>query len=218
MSPKTRPEIESVPKSTVTVNGTTVAYLRVSTSRDQSTDAQKHAINRAGYSPAKFFVDEGITGRRMDRPGLSAMLDWVREGDTVVVYSLSRISRSTTDLLGLLERLDAQGVHLVSLSESVDTSTPAGRLLVTVLAALSQFEVDTLRDRTIAGLDAARAQGRVGGRPRALTPDDLVRARGLVASGNSVTKVARELRVGRSTLYRALKLAPDGSSETNRAE
>ena len=218
MSPKTRPEIESVPKSTVTVNGTTVAYLRVSTSRDQSTDAQKHAINRAGYSPAKFFVDEGLTGRRMDRPGLSAMLDWVREGDTVVVYSLSRISRSTTDLLGLLERLDAQGVHLVSLSESVDTSTPAGRLLVTVLAALSQFEVDTLRDRTIAGLDAARAQGRVGGRPRALTPDDLVRARGLVASGNSVTKVARELRVGRSTLYRALKLAPDGSSETNRAE
>lgn len=218
MSPKTRPEIESVPKSTVTVNGTTVAYLRVSTSRDQSTDAQKHTINRAGYSPAKFFVDEGITGRRMDRPGLSAMLDWVREGDTVVVYSLSRISRSTTDLLGLLERLDAQGVHLVSLSESVDTSTPAGRLLVTVLAALSQFEVDTLRDRTIAGLDAARAQGRVGGRPRALTPDDLVRARGLVASGNSVTKVARELRVGRSTLYRALKLAPDGSSETNRAE
>ena len=195
-----------------------MAYLRVSTSRDQSTDAQKHAINRAGYSPAKFFVDEGITGRRMDRPGLSAMLDWVREGDTVVVYSLSRISRSTTDLLGLLERLDAQGVHLVSLSESVDTSTPAGRLLVTVLAALSQFEVDTLRDRTIAGLDAARAQGRVGGRPRALTPDDLVRARGLVASGNSVTKVARELRVGRSTLYRALKLAPDGSSETNRAE
>ncbi len=207
MSPVSRPETKTVSKPLVSVSGTVVAYLRVSTSRDQSTDAQKHAIVRAGYSPAKLFIDEGITGRRLDRPGLSAMLDWVREGDTIVVYSLSRVSRSTTDLLNLLERLDAQGVHLVSLSEAVDTSTPVGRLLVTVLAALSQFEVDTLRDRTIAGLDAARAQGRVGGRPRALTPDDLVRARGLVASGRSVTSVARELGVGRSTLYRAIGAA-----------
>ena len=209
MSPASRLETKNVSKPLASVSGTVVAYVRVSTSRDQSTEAQKHAITKAGYSPVKWFIDEGVTGRRMDRPGLSSMLDWVREGDTVIVYSLSRISRSTTDLLGLLERLDAQGVHLVSLSESVDTSTPAGRLLVTVLAALSQFEVDTLRDRTIAGLDAARAQGRVGGRPRALAPEDLIRARGLVASGRPVTEVARELGVGRSTLYRAIGAATD---------
>lgn len=181
-----------------------MAYLRVSTRRDQSTVSQRHSIERAGWSPAKAFVDEGITGRKLDRPGLQAMLDWIREGDVVVVYSLSRISRSTTDLLGLLERLDNQGVTLVSLSEAVDTSTPAGRLLVTVLAALSQFEVDVLRERTLAGLEAARAQGRVGGRPRVLDRDGEVKARGLAASGVPVREIAAMLGVGRSTVYRVL--------------
>lgn len=140
----------------------------------------------------------------MDRPGLTEMASWVREGDKVVVYSLSRISRSTRDLLGLLEDLDERGVSLVSISESIDTHTAAGRLLVTVLAALAQFEVDTLRDRTMAGLEAAREQGRVGGRPRALTDEQLVVARGLRASGMSLSKIAEHLSVGKSTVHRAL--------------
>lgn len=212
MSPRTRPKTTNVPDAPATVSGTSragsgtvVSYLRVSTSRDQSVESQRHAIERAGWAPAKVFLDEGITGRRIDRPGLQSMLEWVRDGDTVVVYSLSRISRSTTDLLGLLERLDRQGVALVSLSESVDTSTPAGRLLVTVLAALSQFEVDTLRDRTLAGLEVARAQGRVGGRPRALTPEEVVMVRGLRASGVPAQSIAVRMGVGRSTVYRALE-------------
>lgn len=200
----TRANSDSVPIGARTVKGTAVSYLRVSTSRDQSVESQRHAIERAGWTPAKEFMDEGITGRRFDRPGLTSMLEWVREGDCVVVYSLSRLGRSTVDLLQLLDRLDRQGVALVSLSESVDTSTPAGRLLVTVLSALAAFEVDTLRERTMAGLDAARAQGRVGGRPKVLDDEGLVRARGLVASGLSVTEAAIELGVGRRTLYRYL--------------
>lgn len=204
MSPRSRPKTENVPIPPREISGTVVAYLRVSTSRDQSTESQRHAIERAGWQPVRSFVDEGITGRRIDRPGLTAMLEWVRDGDTIVTYSLSRISRSTRDLLTLLDDLESRGVTLVSLSESIDTGTPAGRLLLTVLAALSQFEVDTLRDRTLAGLEAARAQGRVGGRPRALDDDTAVRARGLVASGVPVRQVARQLGVGRSTVYRAL--------------
>ncbi|GAA1392742.1 recombinase family protein [Luteococcus peritonei] len=181
-----------------------MVYLRVSTSRDQSTDAQRHAIESVGWKADRVFVDEGITGRRIDRPGLQAMLSWVRDGDTVVVYSLSRISRSTKDLLTLLDGLDSMGVHLVSVSESINTSTPSGRLLITVLSAISQFEVDTLRDRTLSGLEAARAQGRVGGRPRALDGEQLVVARGLRASGWSYGRIAGHLSVGKSTVHRAL--------------
>lgn len=208
--PRTRPDTSKRSDSEADVYGTSrapvVTYLRVSTG-EQSVEAQRLAIERAGYTVRREFVDAGITGRRIDRPALTELLSWVREGDELVVYSLSRLSRSTRDLLSIIEQLDERGVHLVSLTERIDTSTPSGRMLVTVLASLSQYEADVLRERTMAGLEAAREQGRVGGRPRALNEEQLVVARGLRASGMSYTRIAQHLSVGKSTVHRALNEA-----------
>jgi len=137
-------------------------YARVSTEA-QNLDRQLDALEKYGVD---FVYNEKMTGTKRDRPELTKLLDRMTTGDTVVVESLSRLGRSTKDLIELTEFFQAKGVNLVSLKESVDTSTSTGKLLFTLMSAIAQFERDVISDRTCEGLNTARARGRAGGRPR----------------------------------------------------
>lgn len=138
-----------------------IGYARVST-LEQNLDRQ--IDNLTAYGCEKIY-QEKMTGTKADRPEFRAMLDALRPGDVLVTDSFSRLSRSTKDLLDLVERLNAAGVHLVSLKENLDTTTATGKMMLTMLSALSQFERDLIAERTKDGLKAARARGRKGGRP-----------------------------------------------------
>lgn len=137
-------------------------YARVSTEQ-QNLARQIDMLKAYGVD---YIFNEKITGTKRDRPELLKLLDRIMEGDTVVIESLSRLGRSTKNLIELVEIFDKKGVHLVSLKEQIDTSTPAGRLLFTLMSAIAQFERDVIAERTKEGLNAARARGRVGGRPK----------------------------------------------------
>lgn len=139
-----------------------IGYARVST-QDQNLDRQLDNLRAAG---CERIFNEKMTGTKSDRPELKTMLLTLRSGDVLVIDSFSRLSRSTKDLLDLVEKLTAMGVHLVSLKENLDTTTATGKLMLTMLSALSQFERDLIAERTVDGLKAARARGRCGGRPR----------------------------------------------------
>lgn len=138
-------------------------YARVST-QDQELARQIDALNKYGVDQ---LFTEKMTGTKANRPELDKLKNKAREGDTIVIESLSRLGRSTKDLLALIEEWNNQGIKLISLKESIDTTTPTGKLLVTVLSAISQFERDITVQRTNEGLQAARARGRNGGRPKA---------------------------------------------------
>ncbi len=181
----------------------TIGYMRTSTA-DQSLDLQRDALAAAGA--VRVFEDAGVSGRLQSRPGLDAALDYVREGDVLVTYSLSRLGRSTRHTLGTLHELSERGVGFRSLTEAIDTSGPMGVAMVTILSAVSQLEVDITRERTMAGLAAARGRGRVGGRPRSMSPAMVEVARAMIAAGRQPGDVAAELKVGRSTIYRTLGL------------
>ena len=177
------------------------AYARVST-LDQNLDRQLDMLQQKNVDQV---FTEKMSGTKKNRPELDRMLSQLDEGDTVVVESLSRLGRSTKNLIELVELFQQKGVHLVSLKESVDTSTPSGKLLFTLMSAIAQFEQDTIAERTSEGLKAARARGRVGGRPRT---DDrkLQQARDLYASGSYTIREIEELTgVKKSTLYRNLR-------------
>ena len=139
-----------------------IGYARVST-QDQNLDRQLDALNKAG---CERIFNEKMTGTHSARPELQMMLMTLRSGDTLVVESFSRLSRSTKDLLDMVEKLTKLGVHLISLKEDLDTNTATGKMMLTVMSALSQFERDLIAERTKEGLKAARARGRCGGRPR----------------------------------------------------
>jgi len=156
----------------------------------------------------KYGVDmiynEKMTGTKKDRPELTKLLDRMTEGDTVVIESLSRLGRSTKDLIELTESFEQKGVHLVSLKESIDTSTSTGKLLFTLMSAIAQFERDVIADRTREGLRSARARGRTGGRPKT-DPRALKKAIKLYKTGQYSLKEIEELTgVKKSTLYRNL--------------
>ena len=136
-------------------------YARVSTEQ-QNLDRQIDMLQQYGVD---LIFNEKMTGTKRERPELNKLLERMTEGDTVVIESLSRLGRSTKDLIELVELFEKRGVHLVSLKESIDTSTPAGKLLFTLMSAIAQFERDVIADRTKEGLKAARARGRLGGRP-----------------------------------------------------
>lgn len=140
-----------------------IGYARVSTA-DQNLDRQIDNLTAAG---AERIYSEKITGTKADRPEFVSMMKGLRPGDTLIIDSFSRLSRSTKDLLETVEKLQENQVHLVSLKESLDSSTAQGKLMLTMLAALSQFERDMIAERTVDGLKAARARGRMGGRPKA---------------------------------------------------
>ena len=178
-----------------------VGYARVST-RDQDLSLQREALDGAGCE--RVFT-ETASGAQRDRPELRAALDYMRTGDTLVVWKLDRLARSTKQLIETVEALEALEVGLRSVTEAIDTTTPGGRLVFHVFAALAEFERGVIRERTRAGLDAARARGRTGGRPAALTAADLTAARALLRDPQiTVAQAAKRLGVASSTLYRHL--------------
>ncbi len=176
-------------------------YARVSTEA-QNLDRQIDALKKYGVD---IIYNEKMTGTKRDRPELAKMLDRMTEGDVVVVESLSRLGRSTKDLIELTELFGNRGVNLVSLKESIDTSTSTGKLLFTLMSAIAQFERDVIADRTREGLNSARARGRVGGRPR--TDADLVKkALKLYKTKQySVREIEELTGVKKDTLYRSLR-------------
>ena len=176
-------------------------YARVSTEA-QNLDRQIDALKKYGVD---MIYNEKMSGTKRDRPELTKMLDRMTEGDTVVVESLSRLGRSTKDLIELTELFERKGVHLVSLKESIDTSSSTGKLLFTLMSAIAQFERDVIADRTKEGLRSARARGRIGGRPKA-NPDAVRKAVKLYRTGQYSVKEIEELTgVKKSTLYRNLR-------------
>ena len=179
----------------------TFGYARVSTEA-QNLDRQLDALNRYGVDK---IYNEKMTGTKRDRPELEKMLERMTEGDTVVIESLSRLGRSTKDLIELVELFEKRGVHLVSLKEQIDTTTSTGKLLFTLMSAIAQFERDVIADRTREGLKAARARGHFGGRPK--FDDEKVRqAIKLYNTKEYSLKEIEELTgVKKGTLYRRLQ-------------
>lgn len=176
-----------------------VGYARVST-HDQNLDLQKDALKKAGCR--KFFVDVA-SGVKSERPGLVEALTYARSGDTIVVWKLDRFGRSLRDLLESVNALKTRKVGFRSLQESIDTTTSGGRLIFHVFASLAEFERDLVRERTQAGLAAARARGRLGGRRRVLDGKRLELARSLYADPkNAPRDIAKTLGISLSTLYR----------------
>ena len=183
-----------------------LGYARV------STDGQDHALQLDALRGAgcdKVFV-ETASGTRTDRLELAKLMEVAREGDTVVCWRLDRIGRSLRHLIETAERLQQRGIAFRSLTENIDTSTPSGRFLFNILGALSQMEREIIVERTRAGLIAAAARGRRGGRPPALDEAQVRAARAMLESGNmSASEVAQQLGCAPSTLYRHL---PGGRS------
>ena len=180
-----------------------VGYARVSTA-DQSLDLQLDALKKAGCKPTKIFSDV-ISGSSTKREGLSKALDALHEGDILVVWKLDRLGRTVKGLIDFVSDLEGRGIQFRSITDSIDTSTPAGRFFFHTMASLAEMERDLLRERTRAGLEAARARGRVGGAPKRLTRGQVQMAKSAVDAGRSVREVADDLNVSHMTLYRALK-------------
>ena len=185
-----------------------IGYARVSTA-EQDTALQTDALRNAGCE--RVFEDTA-SGAKADRPGLADALAYLRDGDVLVVWRLDRLGRSVPHLIETVGKLEALGVGFRSLTENIDTTTPGGRLIFHVFGALGQFERDLIRERTKAGLTAAAARGRKGGRKPVVTADKLQRARELVANGLNVREAAARLKVGKTALYAALQAASSGSA------
>ncbi|MFF8770110.1 recombinase family protein [Kitasatospora sp. NPDC015120] len=186
-----------------TNTGHLIGYARVSTD-DQEAQLQHDALSAAGC--ARIFTDKA-SGKNTDRPELAAVLDYLRPGDTLCVWKLDRFARSLIDLVTMVDALSARGIGFKVLTgalASIDPNTPDGRLMLQVVGAMAEFERSLIKDRTRAGLEAARAQGRTGGRPNVLNADKLAAAHARRAKGESVTAIAKALGVSRATLYRAL--------------
>lgn len=178
-----------------------VGYARVST-QDQKAALQLDALEAAGCD--KVFREKA-SGAQRDRPQLAAAVDYMREGDTLVVWKLDRLARSMKQLIETVEGLEAQGIGFRSLTEAIDTTTSGGRLVFHIFGALAEFERSIIRERTRAGLDAAKARGRTGGRPKKLTDADLRAAKAMLAEDDfTVDDVARRMGVSPATLYRYL--------------
>ncbi len=184
---------------------TLVGYARVSTD-DQTLTLQKDALQHAGCTK---FYDDIASGAKADRPGLANALEYLREGDTLVVWKLDRLGRSIQQLIEVVSMLRDQRVAFKSLTEEIDTTTTQGMLFFHFFAALAEFERDLIRERTQAGLAAARARGRMGGRRRKLSAEQERLARELYAEKKrSVAEICRMLKIGRTTLYRYLTTEP----------
>ena len=181
-----------------------VGYMRISTAEGrQSVDLQRDALLAAGVD-ARNLYDDVASGAKVDRPGLAQCLEYLTEGDVLVVWKLDRLGRSLPHLVTLLEELKGRGVQFRSLTEGMDTTTPSGELLFNMVASLAQFERALIRERVNAGLAAARKRGRVGGRPRAITPETMELIAAALDQGRSKAEVARAFGVSRATLHREL--------------
>jgi DNA invertase Pin-like site-specific DNA recombinase len=175
-----------------------IGYIRVSTS-EQNTDLQRNALMSANCD---LILEDKISGKSRDRPGLKKALRALGRGDTFVVWKLDRLGRSMQHLVMLTEELRERGVNFRSLTDSIDTSTPMGRFFFHVMGALAEMERELIVERTRAGLAAAREKGRIGGRRRLMTPEITERARRMLAQGATLLQVSLVIGVSVKTLYR----------------
>lgn len=188
-----------------------VGYARVST-LDQNPALQTDALTGAGCD--RLFAEKA-SGAARDRPELKAALDYLRSGDSLVVWKLDRLARSMRQLIETVEDMEQRGIGLRSLTENIDTATPAGRLIFHIFGALAEFERAVIRERTSAGLAAAKARGKKGGRPAGMSPKDVLAARAMLTDPSiSVEEIAERLRISPATLYRHI---PGGRSSLNDA-
>jgi DNA invertase Pin-like site-specific DNA recombinase len=184
-----------------------IGYVRTS-KKEQNPEMQRRELEAAG---CERLFEESISSRKEDRPQLRAALDYCREGDALVVWKLDRLGRSLRELIDLVNGLKERGVEFVSLRESLDTTTPDGKLVFHVFASVAEFERDLIRERTMAGLEAARARGRKGGRKPVMDEKKLALASAMLKNREiPVREVCEAVGVSRSTLYRHLK--PNGTA------
>jgi DNA invertase Pin-like site-specific DNA recombinase len=186
--------------------GQLIGYARVSTA-DQELTLQLDALKREGCT--RIFEDVA-SGAKVARQGLDAALAYLRPGDTLIVWKLDRLGRSLPHLVHTVEALSERDIGFRSLTEAIDTGTPGGNLVFHLFAALATFERDLIRERTRAGLTAAAARGRLGGRRPVITPAKLQKAQGLIDKGLTVRQAAAAIKVSKTALYGALR-AVDGS-------
>jgi DNA invertase Pin-like site-specific DNA recombinase len=183
-----------------------IGFARVST-QDQNPTLQLDALKQAGCE--RIFTEKA-SGTQRDRPALKAALDYIRPGDTLVVWKLDRLARSLRQLIETVATLNARQIGLRSLTEAIDTTTPGGTLIFHMFGALAEFERSVIRERTRAGLASARARGKLGGRPPAWNEADIAAAKALLRDSNiTVEQAAKRLGVAPSTLYRHI---PGGRS------
>lgn len=181
-----------------------IGYARVST-REQDPALQLRSLEQAGCDR---IYQEKASGAQRDRPELAKALDHAREGDTIVVWKLDRLARSIKQLIETVEALEERGVGFKSITENIDTTSPGGRLVFHIFGALAEFERGIIRERTLAGLDAARASGKKLGPKPKISEKDLSAAKAMLAGGElTVAEVAERLGVSRPTLYRHLPKA-----------
>jgi len=188
-----------------------IGYARVSTN-EQNLDLQKDALIKAGCTQKNIFTDK-ITGTKQEREGLEKAFSHLREGDTFVVWRLDRLGRSLKHLIETVTNLQEKGVAFKSITENIDTSTATGQLVFHIFGALAEFERNLIKERTIAGLDAARSRGRQGGRPRLTTSSPkVVMAKKLYADrSNSIDDICKLLKISRPTLFRYVKTGQENS-------
>jgi DNA invertase Pin-like site-specific DNA recombinase len=178
-----------------------IGYARVST-HEQTLALQQDALHKAGCN--KLFTDTA-SGAQTERKGLEAALSYVRKGDTLVVWRLDRLGRSLPHLITTMTALEERGIGFKSLTENIDTTTSGGKLIFHIFGALAEFERNLIRERTTAGLTAARARGRTGGRPKVLTGRQLSIAQSLYDDPtNSIAEICQTLKISRPTLYRSI--------------
>ena len=188
-----------------------IGYARVST-KDQNIDTQRDALESAGCE--KIFTDTA-SGSIKDRDGLERAMESLRHGDTLAVWKLDRLGRSLSHLVQFMSDLEDQGIGFRSLRESIDTTSGVGKLVFHLFASLAEFERDLIRERTQAGLASARARGRMGGRPKALSPEQLAQARAMHADKDiTIKEICATLGIGKTTLYRHLALHRAGMFAT----
>lgn len=185
-----------------------LGYARVSTD-DQATAAQLDALHAAGCERV---FEERASGGRWDRPELQRMIDQLRKDDVIVVWKLDRLSRSLKDLLTIMEKVDAAGAGFQSLTEAIDTTTPAGRMMMQMVGVFAEFEREMIRERTRAGLERARKKGRHPGRKPKLSSEQRQEVRDLVTSGKRTeAEAARLFGVHRSTICRLMRESSDAT-------
>jgi len=179
-----------------------IGYARVSTV-DQNLDRQMDALAEIGVE--KTFTEK-VTGKKSDRLELVRMIDQLRDGDVVIISELTRLSRSTKDLFAIVEQIQAKGANIKSLKETwLDTTTPHGKLMFTIFAGLSQFEADLIAQRTREGLAAARARGRLGGRPKIAVNKASMALKMYDSKEFSVDEICKNCCIGKTTLYRLIQ-------------
>jgi DNA invertase Pin-like site-specific DNA recombinase len=178
-----------------------IGYARVST-HEQTLNLQQDALQKAGCN--KIFTDTA-SGAKAERKGLEEALTYVRKDDTLAVWRLDRLGRSLPHLISTMTDLEERGIGFKSLTESIDTTTSGGKLIFHIFGALAEFERNLIRERTQAGLTAARARGKKGGRPKVITIQKRSIAKELYDSGHPIADICKTLKISRATLYRALK-------------